>query len=170
MSQSVRTFLMVAVGVVVGGLVLFGLGALTGVVDLGGGGGDEVVIEADSPEEAEKAVDQAIDESLEEDKNDPSAIADKWCESEEGDQMKQLGSATIDIDIKPARMKRLGDTMLAVAEDAPPGAFCADEEIDTVIQYWNNSASEKAAQKFEPREEVKRLRAFVRERQLDKVF
>ena len=168
MSQSVRTFLMVALGVVVDGLVLFGLGALTRVVDLGGGGGDEVVIEADSPEEAENAVDQAIDESLEEDQNDPSAIADKWCESEEGDQMKQLGSATIDI--KPARMKRLGDTMLAVAEDTPPGAFCADEEIDTVIQYWNNSASEKAAQKFEPREEVKRLRAFVRERQLDKVF
>ncbi len=119
----------------------------------------------------DKAVDQAIDESVEPapEEEDPSLVAQEWCDSEHGDRIAQLDSAVLETE-NLARVKRIQDTMLKVASDAPPGADCASSGIDTLIVHWNTYAADRATQGYEPRGQVRKLRAFVRDHRLKETF
>lgn len=85
-----------------------------------------------------------------------------WCDSEKGDRVAQLDGTYNSIKDSPARVKQLQDSVLAASEDAPPGAYCVEDAVDTLIFFWNNSTGEPKARRFKPREQVRRLRDFLR--------
>jgi len=162
-----NTVLKVAAGVLLGGALLIGLGALVGVFGGGGSGSsEEITIEAGSEEEADKAVDEAIDDSIGDSmpEEDPGT---KYCDGENGDRLTQLESSYNNVTGSPAKVKKLQDTAVALGENAPPGAYCVSSAIDTFIHFWNVSVSDRETQKYNPREQVKQLREFVREGRFD---
>lgn len=154
MSKSTRTLLTVAAGVVVGGVILVGLGALIGVVNLGGGSAE---FEAGNP-------DEGIEGSIGEDDTLPAG--DRWCNSETGERLAQLGAEVLATE-DPARVVELQETIFELSEDAPPGAFCAAEGLDELIGYWDRYTTDSSAQKFEPLEQVERVREFQSENELE---
>ena len=154
MSKSTRTLLTGAAGVVVGGVILVGLGALIGVVNLGGGNPE---LEAGNP-------DEGIEGSIGEDDTLPAV--DRWGNSETGERLAQLGANVLATE-DHARVVEIQETIFELSEDAPPGAFCAAEDLYELIGHWDRYATDSSAQKFKPLEQVERVREFQRENELE---
>jgi hypothetical protein len=158
----VGTVLKVAVGVLLGGLVLVGVAALLGVVPGGGGngpGGGEKVEETD--------VDSILDAPEDTGAEGRQAKIDEWCNSESGDKIDQLGSAVAETGKK---QKQITDAMLEVAEDAPPGAYCAVLQLDSARDTWNLYAGDPAWRKYRPTSQASRIREFQAEHDLKTTY
>ena len=153
MSRSTRTFLTVAAGVVVGGVILVGLGALTGVIDVSGGS---------SGSEADNFQDTAVGEG-------DASGGERWCDSKKGERLAELGAVLLATE-DPARVVELQDSIFELSGDAPPGAFCAVEELNGLITYWNEFGADSNAQKVKPREQVERVQKFQRDHKLDAIL
>lgn len=91
--------------------------------------------------------------------------ATEWCDSEKGDRVAQLDSTYNSIKSSPARVKKLQDSVFVASEGAPPGAYCVASAVDTLVFFWNNSASNSKAKRFKPREQVRKLRSYLRDGQ-----
>jgi hypothetical protein len=161
-SGSVRTAVTVMVGVVLGGVILVGIGALAGIVDLsgtqggsgtsGGGGGtdvDQIIEEPEGPSRQDKI--------------------DEWCNSEAGDEVQQLGSATTATQ-SAKKMARITDAMLEVTRDAPAGADCAVLELDSLRDSWNLYTGDPSFRRYRPTAQAKRIREFQSDQDLAKAY
>ncbi len=119
-------------------------------------------MEADKRGQAE----EAIDRSIEEERRDPSLVGERWCDSQTGDRLVELGALLLATE-SPARAVELQDAIFDLSADAPPGAFCAVAELDALVTHWNDYAASSKAQKFKPRQQVRRVREFQREHKLN---
>lgn len=156
--------LKVAAGTLLGVVLLVELVTLVGLIDLGSGvPREEVTMEDGSDNEIDKPVDQAVDESLDKATRSEENPGKKWCESEAGVRLTQLQPAYNSVTGSPQKVNKLQDTVIALGEDAPPGAYCVSTTIDRFIHFWNVAASDPEARRYDPAEQVKHLRAFVRE-------
>lgn len=168
----------IGVGVLLGWLALVGIGvvimAATGELTLSDRP-TKAERRSEAQEEMQAEPDVPSDESplAEEEDLLTEDSADEWCESEEGDELAQLGSevgrgpsgiSDASFARHARQVNQTSDEMLEVAESAPPGAYCAAEELDGLVDYWNQLSGDPDFPNA--RREAKRVRRFQRENDL----
>ncbi len=116
--------------------------------------GDEALSEEEAALEAEDALAEA-EETI-------TQAGEDWCESKEGDQLAQY-SSVVENTLSAARTKKASDGMIRLAKRASPGADCAIPEMEYLADIWNQFSADSEYRKYEPRQQVKRIRAVLKE-------